>query len=84
MEPRRDIIVAHDHAQVLRTCDRVNLLRHGRITVDRAAGETSLREPTKQTKQTKLTEPTKPAKPTKPAEPVVAEYRARRKGSDRG
>ena len=81
MEPRRDIIVAHDHAQVLRTCDRVNLLRHGRITVDRAAGETSLREPTKQTEPT---EPTKPAKPTKPAEPVVAEYRARRKGSDRG
>lgn len=81
MDPRRDIIVAHDHAQVLRTCDRVNLLRHGRITVDRAAGETSLREPTKQTEPT---EPTKPAKPTKPAEPVVAEYRARRKGSDRG
>ena len=81
MDPRRDIFVAHDHAQVLRTCDRVNLLRHGRITVDRAAGETSLREPTKQTEPT---EPTKPAKPTKPAEPVVAEYRARRKGSDRG
>lgn len=25
-------------------CDRVNLLQHGRITFDKAAGETSLRE----------------------------------------
>jgi simple sugar transport system ATP-binding protein len=38
------IIIAHNYAQVLEVCDRVNLLKHGRITFDKPAGETSLRE----------------------------------------
>jgi simple sugar transport system ATP-binding protein len=38
------IIIAHNYAQVLEVCDRVNLLQHGRITFDKPAGETSLRE----------------------------------------
>jgi simple sugar transport system ATP-binding protein len=38
------IIIAHNYAQVLEVCDRVNLLQHGRITFDKASGETSLRE----------------------------------------
>lgn len=40
------IIIAHNYAQVLEVCDRVNLLQHGHITFDKAAGGTSLREPT--------------------------------------
>ena len=31
------IIIAHNYAQVLEVCDRVNLLQHGRITFDRPA-----------------------------------------------
>lgn len=38
------IIVAHNYAQVLQVCDRVNLLQHGEITYDRPTGETSLDE----------------------------------------
>ena len=38
------IIIAHNYAQVLEVCDRVNLLQHGHITFDKPAGETSLRE----------------------------------------
>ena len=38
------IIIAHNYAQVLEVCDRVNLLQHGQITFDKPAGETSLRE----------------------------------------
>ncbi|HEY0540137.1 MAG TPA: ATP-binding cassette domain-containing protein [Actinoallomurus sp.] len=38
------IIIAHNYAQVLEVCDRVNLLQHGEITFDKAAEETSLAE----------------------------------------
>jgi ABC-type sugar transport system ATPase subunit len=38
------ILIAHNYAQVLDVCDRVNLLRHGRIFMDRRTGETSLEE----------------------------------------
>jgi len=38
------IIIAHNHAQVLQVCDRVNVLQHGRITVDRPAADTSVAE----------------------------------------
>jgi ABC-type sugar transport system ATPase subunit len=38
------IIIAHNYAQVLEVCDRVNLLQHGEITFDKASSETSLRE----------------------------------------
>jgi simple sugar transport system ATP-binding protein len=38
------IIIAHNYAQVLEVCDRVNLLQHGSITFDKATEETSLRE----------------------------------------
>ncbi|BCJ45993.1 ABC transporter ATP-binding protein [Actinoplanes ianthinogenes] len=38
------IIIAHNYAQVLDVCDRVNLLQHGRITFDKRAADTSLDE----------------------------------------
>ncbi len=38
------IIIAHNYAQVLDVCDRVNLLQHGAITFDRPTAETSLEE----------------------------------------
>jgi ABC-type sugar transport system ATPase subunit len=38
------IIIAHNYAQVLDVCDRVNLLQHGRITFDKHRDETSLEE----------------------------------------
>jgi simple sugar transport system ATP-binding protein len=38
------ILIAHNYAHVLEVCDRVNLLQQGRITYDKAAGETSLEE----------------------------------------
>jgi ABC-type sugar transport system ATPase subunit len=38
------IIIAHNYAQVLEVCDRVNLLQGGRITLDRTASETSVAE----------------------------------------
>jgi len=38
------ILIAHNFAQVIEVCDRVNLLQHGRITYERAVGETSVRE----------------------------------------
>ena len=38
------IIIAHNYAQVLDVCDRVNLLQHGRITFDKRAQDTSLEE----------------------------------------
>ncbi len=38
------ILIAHNYAQVLDVCDRVNLLRHGTIFLDRRTGETSLDE----------------------------------------
>jgi simple sugar transport system ATP-binding protein len=38
------IIIAHNYAQMLEVCDRVNVLQHGRITLDRPAAQTSVTE----------------------------------------
>jgi ABC-type sugar transport system ATPase subunit len=38
------IIIAHNYGQVLEICDRVNLLQHGRITLDKPASQTSVQE----------------------------------------
>jgi ABC-type sugar transport system ATPase subunit len=38
------IVVAHNYVHVLEVCDRVNLLQHGRITLDRTSAETSAEE----------------------------------------
>jgi simple sugar transport system ATP-binding protein len=38
------IIIAHNYAQVLDVCDRVNLLEHGTIAFDKAARDTSVQE----------------------------------------
>ena len=38
------IIIAHNYAQVLEVCDRVNLLQHGEITFDKPTAETSVQE----------------------------------------
>jgi simple sugar transport system ATP-binding protein len=38
------IIIAHNYAQVLEVCDRVNLLQQGEITFDKASSDTSLDE----------------------------------------
>jgi simple sugar transport system ATP-binding protein len=38
------IIIAHNYAQILEVCDRVNVLQHGRITFDKPAYSTSLAE----------------------------------------
>jgi len=38
------IIIAHNYAQVLEVCDRVNVLQHGEITFDKATGDTSVQE----------------------------------------
>ncbi|MFI0449631.1 ATP-binding cassette domain-containing protein [Actinomadura sp. 6N118] len=38
------IIIAHNYAQVLEVCDRINLLQHGQITFDKATADTSLQE----------------------------------------
>jgi simple sugar transport system ATP-binding protein len=38
------IIIAHNYAQVLDVCDRVNLLQHGTITFDRPTAEVSVEE----------------------------------------
>ncbi len=36
------VIIAHNYAQALQVCDRVNILQHGRITFDRPTAETSV------------------------------------------
>jgi simple sugar transport system ATP-binding protein len=38
------IIIAHNYAQILDVCDRVNLLQHGAITLDRSTAEISVQE----------------------------------------
>ena len=38
------IVVAHNYVHVLEISDRVNLLQHGRITLDRPSSETSVEE----------------------------------------
>ncbi|WP_042402156.1 ATP-binding cassette domain-containing protein [Streptacidiphilus carbonis] len=47
LKERRDIaiiLIAHNYAQIVDICDRVNLLQHGEITLDRASQETSVSE----------------------------------------
>ncbi len=38
------IMIAHNYAQVLEICDRVNLLQHGIIALDKPVAETSMDE----------------------------------------
>jgi ABC-type sugar transport system ATPase subunit len=38
------IIIAHNYAQVLAVCDRVNVLQHGEITFNKLAADTSIQE----------------------------------------
>jgi simple sugar transport system ATP-binding protein len=38
------IVIAHNYAQVLEVCDRVNLLQNGEITLDKRSSETSAQE----------------------------------------
>jgi simple sugar transport system ATP-binding protein len=38
------VIIAHNYAQILEVCDRVNLLQHGAITFDKQTSETSVQE----------------------------------------
>ena len=38
------IVIAHNYGQVLEICDRVNLLQHGEITLDKLSGDTSVQE----------------------------------------
>jgi simple sugar transport system ATP-binding protein len=38
------IIIAHNYGQVLEVCDRVNLVQHGEITLDKYSRETSVQE----------------------------------------
>jgi ABC-type sugar transport system ATPase subunit len=38
------IVIAHNYGQVLEICDRVNLLQHGQITLDKKSSETSVQE----------------------------------------
>jgi ABC-type sugar transport system ATPase subunit len=38
------MIIAHNYAQILEVCDRVNLLQHGTITFDKPTAQTSIQE----------------------------------------
>ena len=38
------IVIAHNYVHVLEMCDRVNLLRNGRIMLDKRTDETSVEE----------------------------------------
>jgi simple sugar transport system ATP-binding protein len=38
------IIIAHNYSQVLEICDRVNLLQHGEISLDKPSKDTSVQE----------------------------------------
>ncbi|HXS63121.1 MAG TPA: ATP-binding cassette domain-containing protein [Streptosporangiaceae bacterium] len=38
------IVIAHNYGQVLEICDRVNLLQHGQITLDKLSSDTSVQE----------------------------------------
>jgi ABC-type sugar transport system ATPase subunit len=47
LKERRDvsiILIAHNFAQVIEMCDRVNFLQHGRISFETAVGDTSVQE----------------------------------------
>ena len=38
------ILILHNYAHVFEVCDRVNLLQHGEITLDKPTSETSVDE----------------------------------------
>ena len=38
------ILIAHNYVHVFEVCDRVNLLQHGEITLDKLTSETSAEE----------------------------------------
>ena len=38
------IMIAHNYSQVLEICDRINMLQHGAITLDKLTADTSLEE----------------------------------------
>ena len=38
------LMIAHNYAQVLEVCDRINMLQHGAITFDKRTADTSLEE----------------------------------------
>jgi simple sugar transport system ATP-binding protein len=38
------ILIAHNYAQIVDVCDRINLLQHGEITFDKPAQDTSVAE----------------------------------------
>jgi ABC-type sugar transport system ATPase subunit len=38
------IMIAHNYAQVIEVCDRINLIQDGRITLDKPTSETSAEE----------------------------------------
>jgi ABC-type sugar transport system ATPase subunit len=38
------ILIAHNYAQVIEVCDRINFLQHGRITHDMNVDDTSIQE----------------------------------------
>jgi simple sugar transport system ATP-binding protein len=38
------VIIAHNYAQVLDVCDRINILQHGEITFDKTTADTSIQE----------------------------------------
>jgi simple sugar transport system ATP-binding protein len=38
------IVIAHNYGQVLEICDRVNLLQHGQISLDKRTADTSVQE----------------------------------------
>jgi len=37
-------MIAHNYAQVLEVCDRINMIQNGRITLDKKTSETSADE----------------------------------------
>ena len=38
------VMIAHNYAQALEVCDRINILQHGQITFDKASADTSVAE----------------------------------------
>jgi ABC-type sugar transport system ATPase subunit len=38
------IIIAHNYAHVISTCDRINLIQDGRIALDKRTADTSVAE----------------------------------------
>jgi ABC-type sugar transport system ATPase subunit len=38
------VLIAHNYSQIVDICDRVNLLQHGEITLDKRSADTSVAE----------------------------------------